>query len=136
MSSMPLLPARAAGRPAVRSITVADYLIVEPQEGGPKIMQNRIRTVGAIVLSACMASVLVLAAAALRTGFAQDRSTTTPNPPGQNPAPSEQQPAQGKEESKKDHLKKWSGKLVDLPCMEKGLASAAGAMGTREKGVP
>ena len=92
-----------------------------------------------LIFSGCAAGVIVCGALLAETGsfFAQNSSATGPSQQNQGGTQqqnqSEQQP-QAKE-TKKEHLKKLSGKLVDAPCMEKGLSSGAGA-GSKDQTGP
>jgi hypothetical protein len=92
-----------------------------------------------LTFSGCAASVIVCGALLAETGsfFAQNSSATGPSQQNQGGTQqqnqSEQQP-QAKE-TKKEHLKKLSGKLVDAPCMEKGLSSG-GASGSKDQTGP
>jgi hypothetical protein len=80
-----------------------------------------------LILSGCAASVVLYGALLAETrSLAQNSSASNPNPQGQDTVQGTQQQNQGEaqtKDSKKEHLKKLSGKLVDAPCMEKGLAS-------------
>jgi hypothetical protein len=87
-----------------------------------------------IIFYLCAVSVLAWGAL-----LGQNSPQSTRNPSQQTPnaaqgeaqqqSQSEQQPAQTQEQPKKEHMKKISGKLVDAPCMEKGLSSAPGVPG-------
>ena len=103
-------------------------------------MNPRRKIIRRLIFSGCAAGVLVCGALLAETGsfFAQNSSATGPSqqnqggPQAQNQ--SEQQP-QAKE-TKKEHLKKLSGKLVDAPCMEKGLSSGGGGAGSKDQTGP
>jgi len=102
------------------------------------------RIIRRLIFSACAASVIVGGALLAETGsfFAQNASATGASQQNQDAVQggtqqqnqSEQQP-QAKE-SKKERLRKLSGKLVDAPCMEKGLSSGGGGSGSQGQTGP
>src|SRR4051812_32356095 len=97
-----------------------------------------------LIFSACTAGVIVAGALLAGTGslFAQNASATGASQQNQDAVQSgTQQQNQGEQqpqtkESKKERLKKLSGKLVDAPCMEKGLSSGGGGSGPQGQTGP
>ncbi len=92
-----------------------------------------------LIFSGCAAGVIVCGALLAETGslFAQNSSATGPSQQNQGGTQQQNQSEQQLQakETKKEHLKKLSGKLVDAPCMEKGLSSGAGA-GSKDQTGP
>jgi hypothetical protein len=107
-------------------------------------MNPRPKIIRRLIFSCCAAGVLVCGALLAETGgfFAQNASAAGLSQQNQDAVQggtpqqnqSEQQPQT--KESKKEHLKKLSGKLVDAPCMEKGLSSGGGGAGSKDQAGP
>ena len=87
-----------------------------------------------IIFSLCAMGLLSWGTLLAQSGAQSAQNPSSQDQQGQTPpqgraepqSQAEQQPAATNAKAKKDHLKKMSGKLVDAPCMEKGLSSMQG----------